>query len=427
MAAYFIFRGIVCILNYMYEQPEAMFRVVWHDFYENQENIDTLCLGSSHVYCGIDAVKLSSLSGKCHFNLSTPGQMPKGSYYLLREADRYHKLEHVYLELGYAIDRKDYFESDADYSHNWSNTDNMKLSFNKLAYMLSIGGADRYIDIFLPFSRYRANLDNWEYVKWVIEEKQQEDYLNYRIYHNDGDHYSEYRKGGYSYSTGICPDEEKIYEQIVTSDNMRLGEEPEKYVRKIVLYCQKRDIPITLFIAPVDHLQLISTQNYDNYVEDAKELAAEYNVPFYDFNLAREEYLPVWSEDGFGDLEHLNGNGAALFTSFFYQVVSREASENEKYFYGSYAEKLLEIPPAVYGIYYRNDKEADRTMWIASNRENNIEYSITMQPNGGEPYTVQTFCENKEFTVSPNESGVCTITARMADSLEEIQTLQIAY
>ena len=66
-------------------------------------------------------------------------------------------------------------------------------------------------------------------------------------------------------------------------------------------------------------------------------------------------------------------------------------------------------------------------MWIASNRDSEVEYRITLTPKEGEPYMVQNFDTNKEFTVSRGEEGICTITARMKGSSEEIQTMEINY
>ena len=66
-------------------------------------------------------------------------------------------------------------------------------------------------------------------------------------------------------------------------------------------------------------------------------------------------------------------------------------------------------------------------MWIASNRDSEMEYRIILTPKEGEPYTVQDFDTNKEFTVSQGEEGICTITVRMKGSSEEIQTMEINY
>ena len=176
-------------------------------------------------------------------------------------------------------------------------------------------------------------------------------------------------------------------------------------------------------------LQPISTENYDSYVSQIREIAAEYDVEFYDFNLAKEEYFPIQQTKYYMDVEHLNADGSQLFTDFFWQIASGDREENEKYFYDTYSEKLEKKEPELYGIYYREDGQS-KHMRIASNREAGIEYKIVLTPtepaDKGE-YLVQDFNENKEFPVDEGEHGVCTITCRIRNAPEILQTVQIEY
>lgn len=198
------------------------------------------------------------------------------------------------------------------------------------------------------------------------------------------------------------------------------------YLIKIIEYCQDKNIPITLFVSPMDNLRLISTEGYDLYVDQIKGIAREYGIEFYDFNLVKDEYLHIHEGGYFSDSGHMNSFGAEIFTPFFAKVVSGDYSENEKYFYSSYAEKLEREAPSLYGIYYR-ELETIKTFWIASNRNSGMEYRIILSPDDGEQLWIQDFSENKEFTVPANEHGICTIVARTAESPDEVQTLEINY
>ena len=443
MGAVFIVGGMFDMLNYMYVEDDITWeRTLWHYFYEDTGRIDNLYLGSSHVYCDINPMQLDDINGKYNFNMASPGQLLNGSYYLLKESDKNNSLSHVYLELYYLCSAKvndDLDPIDTAYYRNWYNTDYMRLSYNKICYILSFSGTEKYIDTLLPFSRYRIHLDNWNYIKGIVEGKKKEMYLSYRYRREDSDGYVEYMRQGYHYSTWKFMDKSRRYEQGRILENNPLGEKSEKYLRKIITYCQKQDIPITLFVSPIDELQLISTENYDNYIEQIKEISEEYNVPFYDFNLAKEEYLPIHYGKYFMDIEHLNHTGASMFTPFFNEVVSKNMNENEKYFYASYAEKLQSEDPAIYGFYFRESEMPEESAKqekilackIASNREKGMEYRIILTINEEEGESVQQmlqdFSENKEFTIPADEHGICTIVARMKDNPEEVQTLEINY
>ncbi len=438
--ALYIFCLIINGLNYIYVSPEDFEweRVLWHNFYEDKGKIDNLYLGSSHVFCGINPVLLDELNVRYNFNLASSAQSMNGTYFLLKEADRNNTLADVYVELYYYCSVKDNFNSNTDRidtipERNWANTDYMRPSFTKLQYMHSIADVEQYINICLPFSRYRAKLDDWEYIKQTISGKGQESYLNYEhhIDYGDGNGYEEYWRKGFFYCTRVFSDEQRTYPQKRILDEDPLGDKSEKYLRKTISYCIKRDIPIVLFVAPMDELELISTEHYDNYVNQIREIADEYGIEFYDFNLVKEKYLPIHNGDYFMDSMHLNVTGANMFTVFFDKIMSEDAAENSKYFYESYDEKLQDLPPAVYGLYYRDlitaeGKEA-KNFHVASNREKDMEYRIVLTPNDGEQYMVQDFTENKEFFVNSTENGICTIVSRTRNNPDEVKTLEVYY
>ena len=414
-----LFWCISTALNYMYVARDSDWaRVLWHNFYEDGEKIDNLYLGSSHVYSSINTVLLNDLNGEYNFNLSTARQRPISSYYLLKEADRNCSLSHVYLELFYWCSTMDDFERNTFYSDNWKNTDNMKLSLNKFEYMLQVFEPDKYIDMLLPFSRYRTYLDDWDYIKQTMESKRKDDYLGYYGFGN---------RQGFLCETGEFLDEARIVEQYKVMEEKPIGKTSEKYIRKIIKYCQSHNIPITLFISPMDELKLVCTGNYDNYINQVKEIAEEYNIEFYDFNLAKEEYLPIHRGEYFQNADHLNGKGADVFTSFFNDFLSRDRNQNEKMYFGSYSEKLQKSIPYVYGIYWCNKKDVDEKIYfVASNREKGMEYKIVLESEG-KKLIVQEFSENKRFVIPAEEHGACTIIARMEEKKDKVQSLKINY
>lgn len=337
-----VFAVIVRVLNYMYvggtDEEE---RILWHSFYEDTGKIDNLYLGSSHVYLDLDPYQLDQLNGQYNFNLSTPGQLMNGSYYLLKEADRCNRLSHVYVELYYFYNVKDNFGEDREpidafVSCNWENTDYMRLSFNKLQYMITMADMEKYPDIVFGFSRYREHLDDWDYVKGTMGRKRSSKYLNYQYridWDDDGNMYDEYLPRGRVYSSKKYLGKQRFLIQDKILKKNPMAETSEAYLRKVITYCQKREIPITLFISPIYELQLISTEHYDNYLNQVREIAEEYDVDIYDFNLVGEEYLPIQEPEYFRDVGHLNSTGADLYTEFFYKIMSGGAVENQKYFY----------------------------------------------------------------------------------------------
>lgn len=444
IAGILIFSIAVRVLNYMYVACDDEWeRMLWHSFYEDKGKIDNLYLGSSHVYCDINPYKLDQLNGQYNFNLSTSAQRMNGTYYLLKEADRCNNLSHVYVELYfyYMVSEKNNLDGDIDpiesgVSFNWKNTDYMHFSLNKLQYMTTMTDVEKYPDVFLGFSRYRSHLDDWKYVETLVERKINSEDKKYQYHYEweDGTGYDEYQPRGRWYSSRVCPGEERIYGQDRSLVEDPMAESSKGYLRKVVSYCQAREIPITLFISPVYELQLISAEHYDNYLNQVREIAEEYDVDIYDFNLARGEYFPIQDIKYFRDVGHLNSAGADLYTEFFYKIMSGDATENQMYFFDTYEQKLAHAEPEVYGIYYRDEaleEEGDslhRNMFIASNRDEGMEYKIVMIPEDDrEQYILQDFSENKTFLVDNDEHGTCMITYRMKAVPDTVQTIEITY
>lgn len=431
LASLTVFGGITHALNYMYvnEETDIWERILWHHFYEDKEKIDNLCLGSSHVYCDINPQILDQLSGQYNFNLAGPEQPLNASYYLLHEAGNMNELSHVYLDMYYVCTINE--GKLLQYNKNWQNTDYMRPSINKIAYILSIGDTDQFTNILIPFSRYRRYFGDCEYIKERLNEKRKIAYRSYHYENNcdDGNGWDEVGRQGYWISTRIYEDKYKLYKQRQILSECHIGDRNREYVRKIVTYCQMREVPITLFVTPIHDLQLISTLDYDDYVTEVRALAEELGVPFYDFNLVKKEYLSLQESRDYRDEGHLNQFGAEVFTPFFYQVVTGEESDNKKFFYDSYKEKLSELPPTVYGIYYSypTGQEQIRDMKIASNRDFGLEYKIILIPEGEESYIVQDFQQNSEFQVSAEEHGICMLIVRLINEPNKVQTMAINY
>lgn len=433
------------VLDYIFVDDDTVrwYRFLWHEYYADCGRIDNICVGSSHVYSDINPAQMDYLTGEYNFNLSSAMQSLNGSYYLIRQASEDNHLSHVYLELYYLCSTKDNFNDNLDpiclqLDKNWNNTDYMNWTINKLRYMSTIGSIEDCPTVWIPFIRYRDKLGDWEYIKNVVETKEKESYKQY-VYeydYSDGNGYTKFLDQAYFYSTREYYEKDRIKKQERILSQNPIGELSESYLRDILLYCKKEKLPITLFISPIDNLELISTEGYDNYITQIRSIAEEYGVDFYDFNLAKEEYLPVWENENFRDEGHLNNKGASIFTPFFYKVIEGNKGQNEKYFYSSYDEKLQYASPTIYGLYFR-DAESENTVTndfgklrnytIASNRNTEMEYRVVLIPNESQRYVLQEFCYNKEFVLPQNEHGVCIIESKMKNSENVLQRLEVNY
>lgn len=415
------------LLNYLYFKEDLWSKILWHNYYCEEQNIDNLLLGSSHIYNNINPFLLDELSGENNFNLSTPGQRLDSSYYLLKEADKEHNISHVYLdvycwratgEIG-DFKHKDLFCS-------WFNTDYMKMSINKLEYIFSISEPVNYVHSLFPFTRYRYQVFDTAHIREQLEDKREPEYYYKNI--DEQGNITEYQDKGYYY-TDVEMDSRYLLRELNPLDQEPMTKDAEQYLRRIIEYCKENEIELTIFSAPFYELHVMEMQSYDNYVEQVRKIAAEYGLSYYDFNLCKEEYLPIQKNQYFMNVGHLNSRGAELFTTFLYDVVEGNVNV-EDCFWKSYEEKLANSEPAIYGLLYE-EGEAERRFVVASNRVEGLEYKLTLietDENGKiSEDMLQDYSENKEFVLEKGRNGICRIEARNRGEAENFQVLEVEY
>ena len=290
-------------------------------------------------------------------------------------------------------------------------------------------------ETYFPFVRYRANVFNWDKIKENIESKNSDDFVNY-YYHQDvvdadgTAGFIDYKEKGFQYSESCrLLNQEKILCDKRDLDRFSIGDISEKYIRKTIELCQRENINVKLFISPTYDLELISTENYDSYLSALKDIAREYNVELYDFNLIKNEWLDIKDGEFFMDVGHLNGEGAEIYTPVLWSVLSNQWRDNEGKFFSSYKEKLANEDFEIYGLYYKDIIPSDRVnddgsaiytvrrYTVAASRDN-VEYRITRTiycgDGGAEEATeiIQDYDVNNAFELPLDQQGMITVEGR---------------
>lgn len=357
------------VMNYLYVDDTNEFaRCVMHEFYEEKENIDRLYLGSSHVFCDIDPGILDDINGNNNFNMASGNQQLITSYYLLLEADKKHDLQRVYLDLYYVCTREGQGNLHAYQSipNSWNVINQMKPSFNKLSYMLNLSSPEYYYMTFMACKRYTGELFHPNYVAQVVQAKQSDRWKNYEYSYIDPDgkkmnergkkgFRKDYRTpeyGNLSAKTKVTP----IRENSIVPESM-------EYFKKIVAYCKEHDIELACIVCPMSEMMLLRTGEYDNYVNQLSELSEQYQIPYYDFNLCKRQYLDVSQDDYWSDEGHLNTYGAEVFSRFLGNFLKAQEEGKDTYndcFYSSYDEKIQDLREELFGLEILPSQEYER-------------------------------------------------------------------
>lgn len=410
------------------DDTESYTRIMMHELYNPEENIDILFVGSSHCYFSFVPTITDEIFGKNTFNAGSSSQGLDASYELIREANKDNDLEQVYLELYHRMGMSGENKDRTLMMGTNIISDYMKPSLRKWMFLLRASSKEHYVNSFIVARRDWEKLFEPEYIKELVKKKLSDDYQNYE-YTYVTDAGAAYQGKGYVTNNGAAP--EYYYFQCWPIYAEGVAKDWQKSLMQIIEYCEKEEIELTLVSAPMPNFALAGMGNYDDYPKKVYEIIEGTGVKYYDFNFCKEEYIPNTSSI-FRDSDHLNTEGAELFSTVFAQFFTGQISE-EELFYNSYNEKLAHLEPMVLGLGHQDrtsaySEEIVRHIHIVSTKETGMEYRIILTPQEGEQYMVQDFAENREFEVPLSDHGVCTVVSRqIADPDNTVSTMEVIY
>lgn len=408
--------GINSVLSYvLIDDADDEVRYAMHELYA-QEDIETLFLGSSHVFCGYDPEILDEALGENTYLAATPVQKIDGSYYLLKEVLKNNQIQKVYLDVFYYLYRDIPAERGSEQmEYIYCITDHMKNNWNKIEFLLNASGCESYIEGFLASARYGNFLLDRERLERVVKSKRSGEYVNYEKVP------SNFYKGA-MISPGAAGTPELIInmdKQEITEDIM--SEYSLKYLNKIVKLCREEGIQLVLVTTPFTDFYLQAVGNYDTFYEYMKEYAADHGIEYYDFNFCKPDIL-TFQEDDFMDYHHLSGKGAAKYSAVFAEVMtSYDAAERQTLFYGSVQEKMEQLPLQTMGISLQKLTDEENTYCITTiaNYDVEVEYRIcVLDEQGAEQELIQDFSGENIIKCPPGGAATYKITVRMKDSGE---------
>lgn len=263
-------------------------------FYKCRENsVDVLFLGSSHVFMNVNNGVLWTDYGMASFDLCASGQPAWNIYYYLKEALKTQKPELLVVDCFTMAKDNEFSEIPSVIKSTYG----MKLSKNKLDAIKVSVPKDDYMDFWLEYPTYHSRyeeISRLDFDKYIPD--------NY---------YPEWK--GQIISPYIKEFEKPI--DIDSDEKVNLNPKSEEYYRKIIELAKEENIPIMLMIAPY-----VVSKEHMSYFNTMADIAAEYNVPFVNFNYDYDGIGLDFSRD-FADGEHLNNKGSIKFSKYLGEYI----------------------------------------------------------------------------------------------------------
>ena len=257
--------------------------------WQEENSIDVMFLGTSHVHCDINTGLLYNRYGITSYDYSGAEQPLWMTYYYLKELYRYQTPELIVLDL-YGPAR---FKEDYQYTWISENIYGMRFSANKWEMLLASVEPGRIKNYFPSFAIYHNRYDSLN----------EEDFQSFFWNREDKQAFK-----GYTPYFGVKSLTEPT--DFFTAETGGLTAKSEKYLRKIISYTKKKQTPLLLISAPY----VITREDKMTYNQIA-EIAADEGIPFIDFNEYYEDMGLDFTTD-FNDESHLNYQGSCVFTDY---------------------------------------------------------------------------------------------------------------
>lgn len=309
----------------------------FYDFTEDQ-NVDVLLVGNSHLYTGINPKNLSARLGVNSFILASPGTNIGDTYFALKEALERTDPTHVIVETYGISDFNPYTLKEGALSDQFKSFSSRKdfwiklMSTPKLFTSKNFGYAwsntIRNHDYLL--TNYDQIEGNTESRSRFSKKREKELYLGRFV----------------RFTTGIEDSVLSIYKEKgarVDGADYVWNDYTEKYVNQIVELCNEKNVELIFLTLPMykDHVE-----NYYSWEKELRELLEKSNKPW--LNLQTSNYHDMFGPESFENTysanQHMTYNGSMLATHELADFIEKNSgeslpdrSENEEWrnlFYG---------------------------------------------------------------------------------------------
>lgn len=300
--------GMVLALNYVTLNRSSEGCIQLADFYKlDEEEVDVLCIGSSHVYYGINTCQLYDDYGIASYLLASPGQPVWISYYLLEEALKTQKPRLVIFDIGTLFRKEEDFGS-----YSWETLISMKPSQTKWNAIQAVNQYEECLDAagaFFSFPYYHTR-----FLSLTSEDFYRSKLIRYNGYRPEFTAISESELAKWKDKIWTPEkDGEAPAEQTSTfADGEEvLTERTEQYLRKMIQLCQDQGISLLLVNSPYAN-QVEEKRVAGNYI---RVIADSYGVPLLEGNYLVDE-MEIDFEKDLLDASHLNYFGSVKYTKY---------------------------------------------------------------------------------------------------------------
>lgn len=277
----------------------------WNAFYDftEENDVDVLLVGNSHLYTGINPNHLSNILGANCFILASSGAPIIDTYYSLKEALKRCTPKLVVVET-YGIGDKKVRELKADdLSNMYKSFTSRKDVLKKLVSTPVLFSSDNYL------SAWSTSIRNHDFIY-----KDQDQIKKNREGKNTLHNKKSLELGRFTrFTSGITEESDKLYDElgaVVDGNDFKVNRENYMAIKKIEALCRKRGIPLVYLTVPMYHKHVANYSSWKTIVSRV------INHDFKWIDLQDPYDFTVFDRDCFEDTrkenQHITGKGARI-------------------------------------------------------------------------------------------------------------------
>ncbi|CAC9931809.1 hypothetical protein PEPNEM18_01099 [Aedoeadaptatus nemausensis] len=270
-------------------------------FYNSVDDYDIYFLGTSHSYCSFNPLALYENTGMKSYVLATQKQPLGATYYYMKDAIKRREPKYVVVDVFSCL-----LKGEADEGVVHSYTDDMPLSFNKLAMIYRVVPRGMKAEALFPLIKYH---DRWGELKPKDYHTRYEDYEDpYRGY------------------VALAGHSEKFQEDLTGESKKNIApaisDEVKNYLLSMGEYCTRRGIQLVLVKTPT-----WEEESYSDRLKELEVFIKHQGFAYIDFNPSKDA-MNIKPEDYY-DGYHLNTVGVEKFNTYLTDLMKEKGMVND--------------------------------------------------------------------------------------------------
>lgn len=326
------------------DESSSYTRIFMHEFYE-QEKVDNIFLGASHVSHGLLPSLADELTGESNFCTGSAGQTIQASLAILKQAVKTHKIKKAFMELDFAVASYPAVKDRKGFSSDYVIAKHLKDPIIKLEFLFALSSPKYWVNSFLPIGKDKHMTFNPKDLSYRWKSFFNGDYFNYAYHDKDAD----YGGKGCLLDVRLVKDGSFMNSYMENPISLNISDDWKNTIDEIIKICKKNGIELIFYSMPCSDFYLAEKGNYDEYYVFCKNFINSRGFEYYDFNLAKEKYLLLRDSD-FHDDNHLSGQGVYKWTRVVCDYFFLNKIPKDDMFHSSYAEKIASQDKKIYGL-----------------------------------------------------------------------------